>query len=247
VTGKNPNSATAEIQDTNSLSAIEAVVRDCRACPRLVAHRERIGKTKRRAYMDEDYWARAVSSFGDPHGRLLIVGLAPAAHGANRTGRMFTGDSSGDWLYRALHRAGFANRPESVSRRDGLALENAYITAVAHCAPPDNKPTTEEVAQCAPFLEAELRIFESRARPRSPAVILALGGIAFSATLRMLEKNGVKIPRPRPKFGHATRVALTESIHLVTSYHPSRQNTHTKRLTEPMFDDVFAICKKLLG
>lgn len=221
-------------------------MRDCRACPRLVAHRERIGATKRRAYIDEDYWARAVPSFGDPRGRLLIVGLAPAAHGANRTGRMFTGDSSGDWLYRALHRAGFANQPESFSRRDGLKLTNAYISAVAHCAPPDNKPSTEEIARCAPYLEQEMRILASRANPKRPVVVLALGGIAFTATLRMLKRIGVTVSEPRPKFGHAAGIRLTESMHLVASYHPSRQNTHTKRLTEPMFDDVFTLCKKLL-
>lgn len=231
----------------SDLDHINARVVECERCPRLVAYRAEIGRVKRRAFREETYWARPVPSFGDPAARLIVVGLAPAAHGANRTGRMFTGDSSGDWLYRALHRAGFANRPTSSHRDDGLALRGAYITAAAHCAPPDNRPTPRELDACRPYLIAELECFLSRASHEHPLVVLALGAIAHAATLSALETCGVPMPRPRPKFGHGAITRLGDgNVMLVASYHPSRQNTQTGRLTEPMLDDVMMAVKSSL-
>jgi uracil-DNA glycosylase family 4 len=210
----------------------------CRACPRLVEHREAIGRERRRAFADETYWARPVPNFGDPHGRLLIVGLAPAAHGANRTGRMFTGDRSGEWLFRALHRAGFASHGESTSAGDHLRLLDCAITATCHCAPPDNKPSRDEIANCRGWLEQTLAI--------SPAkVFLALGQIGWQAAVDELRRLGWLSGR-RPKFGHAARVEAAGGRWLLGSYHPSQQNTFTGRLTEPMFDAVFAAARELL-
>ncbi len=227
------------------LSGINSRIIDCRACDRLVAHREHIGRVKRRAYRDEDYWARAVPSFGDENARLLILGLAPAAHGANRTGRMFTGDNSGDWLYRSLHRAGFASQASSTARDDGLVLRDAYITAAGHCAPPDNKPTREELARCNPYLIEEFDVFISRRR--RPLVILALGGIGFRAALDGLRTVGVTIPSPQPRFGHLAEFSLERGIALLASYHPSRQNTQTGRLTEDMLDAVFTRSRQIIS
>ena len=212
---------------------------DCRQCPRLIKHCEKIAVEKRRAYMDWDYWGGPVPNFGDPKAEFLIVGLAPAAHGANRTGRMFTGDRSGDWLYRALHKAGFATQAESVSIDDGLKLKNCVITAVANCAPPQNKPTTAEIKKCQPFLQRTFEILPVK-------VILALGGIGWKAVLDEAIFQGWHEGK-RPVFGHGASHKLNNGYWLVGSYHPSQQNTFTKRLTEPMFDDVFKIVKKLLN
>jgi len=205
---------------------------NCERCPRLRAHCDRIAAEKRRAYLDWDYWGRPVPNFGDPSGKLLIVGLAPGAHGANRTGRMFTGDRSGDWLYRALHRAGFASQAESVSGEDGLELTGCSITAVCHCAPPDNKPTREEVEHCRDWLDQTVDLLQ-------PQVYLALGQLAWRAVVD-LARSREWYTGKLPKFGHGASVNLTGERHLIGSYHPSQQNTFTGRLTEEMLDDVFA-------
>ena len=229
------------------LERLNARIVRCRDCPRLVAHREHAAATKRRAFIDETYWGKPVPAFGDPAGRLLIVGLAPAQHGANRTGRMFTGDSSGDWLYRALHREGFASQAASRSRDDGLTLRGAYITASARCAPPDNRPTIEELATCRQYLVAELEAFLTDASKTKPLVIVALGSIAHSSALVALGACGLAIPRPRPRFAHAAVATLADGcVVLLDSYHPSRQNTQTGVLTEQMLDDVFAKARSLL-
>jgi uracil-DNA glycosylase family 4 len=216
----------------------------CRACPRLVAWREQIAQEKRRAYRDWDYWGRPVPGFGDPAARLLVVGLAPGAHGSNRTGRMFTGDSSGDTLYTALHQAGFANKAISRHREDGLHLSDAFITAAGRCAPPDNRPTPAELAACRPFLEQELALMPQL------RVIIALGQIAFDSCLRLLRDAGYEIPRL--KFGHGVHYTLTPPpgkvpLHLLASYHPSRQNTQTGRLTQAMLNEVFGTARALLS
>lgn len=219
---------------TDSLTRVTAEIVECRLCPRLVEWREAVGREKRAAYRDWEYWARPVPGFGDPLARLMVVGLAPAAHGGNRTGRVFTGDRSGNWLYRALHRAGFANQPTSEHREDGLQLHDAYVTASVRCAPPDNKPTPEERRTCAPYLERELSLLTSA------RVVVALGGVAMEAVATL---EGM---RPRPKFGHGVEVAMPSGRILLGSYHPSQQNTFTGRLTEPMFDAVFARARALL-
>ncbi len=223
-----------------ALEIIADAVSRCTACPRLVAWRERIGREKRRSFRDQEYWARGVPGFGDPAARLLILGLAPAAHGANRTGRVFTGDRSGDWLFAALHRAGLANQPHAVDLNDGLTLHDTWVTASVKCAPPDNLPTPEERAQCAPFLRGEI---DALAGVR---VIVCLGGFAWTNALRTLSARGAVIPRPRPAFGHVA-VAEIGDVTLIGSYHPSQQNTFTGRLTEPMFDEVFALAKKVIA
>ncbi len=216
---------------------LESDIVSCRACPRLVAWREQVGVEKRAAYRDDDYWARPVPGFGDRAASIVVVGLAPAAHGANRTGRMFTGDRSGQWLYRALWRAGLADRPDSVARDDGLTLTGAYITAPVRCAPPGNKPTVDERDRCRPFLERELALLD-RAR-----VYVVLGQFGYQVLAGVL---GV---RPRPKFGHGVEVPLDPGAvgprTIVCSYHVSQQNTFTGRLTEPMLDDVFGRARAL--
>jgi uracil-DNA glycosylase family 4 len=200
---------------------------------RLREYCRQVAAEKRAAFRDWDYWGRPVPNFGDPAGRMLIVGLAPAAHGANRTGRMFTGDRSGDWLYAALHRAGLANRPVSERRDDGLRLSGAYVTAVVRCAPPANKPTPEERDTCLPYLERELELLGNC------RAILALGSFGWSGALRALHELGAELPRPRPRFGHEAEVRIG-SWTLVGSYHPSQQNTFTGTLTEPMLDAAIA-------
>ncbi len=227
-------------RSTETWEQLHARVVACRACPRLVAWREEVARTKRRAYRDWAYWGRPVPGFGDPEARLLIVGLAPGAHGANRTGRMFTGDGSGDFLYPALYRAGFANQPHSRSREDGLALVDCYISAVARCVPPQNRPTAQELANCRTFLVEELRLL------RRLRVILALGRMAFDGSLRALREMGHAVPRLT--FRHGQVYPLGEELPtLVASYHVSRQNTQTGRLTVAMFDRVLAIVRELLG
>ncbi len=210
---------------------LEDDIASCRACPRLVAWREEVARVKRRAYRDEEYWGKPVPGFGDQDARVLVIGLAPAAHGANRTGRMFTGDSSGDFLYAALHRAGFASQPTSRHRDDGLTLRDVFISAACRCAPPDNKPLPAEIAACRPFLEREIALLPDL------RVVVALGRVAFDAALRQFAP--VEDATSRPIFGHAALYPLADGRWLVASYHPSRQNTQTGRLTAEMFDRVW--------
>ncbi len=211
----------------------------CTLCPRLVAHREQIAAEKRRAFTQWEYWGRAVPNFGASPARLLIVGLAPAAHGANRTGRMFTGDRSGEWLYRALHKAGFANQPTSTHADDGLSLIDCAITAVCHCAPPGNKPLPAEVRNCRPW-------FVETIDSHQPRVLLALGQIAFQAVVQEARARGWLLGSA-PKFAHGQKVALAGDRWLIASFHPSQQNTFTGKLTEPMLDSVFAEIRRCLG
>jgi len=232
------------VSGSATLLTIREQIVACNACPRLRDYCGRIAREKRRAYRDDVYWGKPVPGFGDPRARLLLVGLAPAAHGANRTGRVFTGDGiggSGDFLMSALHRAGFANIPTSRAIDDGLALRDAFIAAAVRCAPPDNKPTPEEIARCLPHLDAELS-----ALPRV-RVVVALGRIAFDAYLRLLASRGISIARPRPVFGHATVHRLSNNQTLVGCYHPSRQNTNTGKLTAAMMDAVFQIARRTLA
>jgi uracil-DNA glycosylase len=224
----------------DSLRQLAVEVHACRRCPRLVEWREASAADPPRRFKGEDYWARPAAGFGDPDARLAIVGLAPAAHGANRTGRMFTGDRSGDWLYAALHRAGYANQPESVRRDDGLCLRDAYITAVVRCAPPANKPTPGERDNCLPYLARELELLE-RCR-----TIVALGSFAWDGALRALRELGEATPQPKPRFGHDVEAGVGD-WKLLGCYHPSQQNTFTGRLTEPMLDRVFAHARQLSG
>jgi uracil-DNA glycosylase family 4 len=219
----------------SALGSLQAEVARCDRCPRLVEWRQQVALVKRASFADQTYWGRGVPGFGDPAARIVIVGLAPAAHGANRTGRMFTGDRSGDWLFAALHRAGFASQPTSVDRGDGLTLSGAYITATVHCAPPDNKPQPDERAACAPYLAREFTLL-SRA-----VGVVALGAIAWSA---VSDHFGL---RPRPKFAHLAECPLPGGRTLLGSYHPSQQNTFTGKLTEPMFDAVFTRARDLAG
>jgi uracil-DNA glycosylase family 4 len=206
----------------------------------LVAWREQVAREKRAAFRDEEYWGRPLPGFGDPDARLLVVGLAPAAHGGNRTGRIFTGDRSGDWLFGALHRAGYANQPTSVHRDDGLALDDAYIAAAVRCAPPANKPTIEERDRCLPYLVRELELLE-RVR-----VVVVLGAFAYEAFWRILGGAGVALPKPRPKFRHGLEVETPRAV-VVGCFHPSQQNTFTGKLTEPMLDAVFTRARELSG
>jgi uracil-DNA glycosylase family 4 len=219
------------------LAALDEAIVQCRACPRLVQWREQVAVAKRAAYSDQQYWGAPVPGFGSLRPDILIVGLAPGAHGANRTGRMFTGDRSGDWLFGSLHRVGLARQPHSVSRSDGQGLARVRITAAVHCAPPDNKPTTVEQATCSAWLRQELDLLLP-----GLAVVIALGGIAWKAALGALQAAGCQVPRPRPAFGHAAQAELSIAgcqVTLIGSYHPSQQNTFTGRLTEPMLDAVF--------
>jgi uracil-DNA glycosylase family 4 len=222
----------------DSLRHIQADIIACRACPRLVSWREQVAREKRAAFRTETYWGRPVPSFGDARARLLICGLAPAAHGGNRTGRVFTGDRSGDWLFGALYRAGFANQPTSTHQGDGLHLTDCYITACVHCCPPDNKPTSDERANCQPYLVRELSLM-----PRLRCVV-CLGGFAWDGFLRALGVLG-EAPRPRPRFGHGAEAHIGSRV-LLGCYHPSQQNTFTGRLTETMLDDIFRRARGLL-
>jgi uracil-DNA glycosylase len=217
------------------LERLDHEVIECRRCPRLVAWREQVARERRAAFRDQEYWGRPVPGFGDPRARLLILGLAPAAHGGNRTGRIFTGDRSGDWLFASLWRTGFANQPTSVSRDDGLALTDCYITAPVKCAPPENKPTIQERVNCASWLERELALLPTI------RVVVALGSFAWDTALRHLGPV-----RPKPRFTHGAETTLPHGQVLLGSFHVSQQNTHTGRLTEAMLDGVFTRARELL-
>lgn len=222
----------------------------CRRCPRLVEYRERVAREKKPEYAAWHYWGKPVPGFGDPRARLLVVGLAPAAHGANRTGRMFTGDlpnGASVWLIRALHRAGFANQPTSTHRGDGLRLVDAYLTAAVRCAPPGNRPSSAELANCLPYLVRELRLLPD------VRVIVPLGRVAFDAVLRALAHLGLALPRPRPAFAHGALIRFPGAMggrpvpRILCTYHPSRQNTNTGKLTEKMLDCIFARARRMVG
>ncbi|GAB4421876.1 MAG: type-5 uracil-DNA glycosylase [Anaerolineales bacterium] len=217
-----------------SLSELNREIIACRRCPRLVAWREEVARTKRKAYMDWEYWGKPVPGFGDPNARVLVVGLAPGVHGSNRTGRQFTGDASGDFLFPALYRAGFASQPDSTGRDDGLKLKDMYITASGRCAPPQNKPKADELNNCQPFLERELEVLK-------PEVIVCLGRIAFERILRIYSE-----PKKDKKFAHGAVFGLEAGPWLVCSYHPSQQNTLTGKLTVEMFDGMWKKVKNLL-
>lgn len=228
------------IRKSDSLEKLENDVVKCDRCPRLRKYCAAVAKEKRRAFLNDTYWGKPIPDFGSGKASpLLIVGLAPAAHGANRTGRMFTGDRSGEWLYRALHKAGFANQAQATGRTDGLKLIGCTITAVAHCAPPDNKPTNDEIKNCSEYFERAMRL-------HNPKVILALGGIAWNAVFDEMKRQGSWNGK-RPVFSHGAEVQLSKHQTLIGSYHPSQQNTFTKRLTEPMFDAVFARANALMN
>ncbi len=236
---KNEKTLEEVLSPLQSLDELNQMITDCRRCPRLVEWREEVARTRRRAFRDWEYWGRPLPSFGDPHAQVLIVGLAPAAHGGNRTGRMFTGDSSGNFLFAALHRTGFANQAESTQRGDGLQLKDIYIAAACRCAPPANKPTREEIENCRPYLLTELRLLKNLRG------IVALGSIGFETVLTAFRATGHPIGRLR--FGHNSLFDLGESLPwLLTSYHPSQQNTQTGRLTQDMFDQVWQHVHELI-
>jgi uracil-DNA glycosylase len=222
----------------DGLAKLTREVVACRRCPRLVAWREEVAQVKRAAFAHEEYWGRPLPGFGDPGAAIMVLGLAPAAHGGNRTGRIFTGDRSGDWLFAALWRAGLANQPESTHRGDGLKLDGCYVTAAVRCAPPANRPLPAERDNCLPYLEREIRLLSRL------SVIVCLGGFAWDAALRAVARLGTPTPRPRPRFGHGASLALGRLV-LVGCYHPSQQNTFTGRLTEAMLDEVFGHARAL--
>ena len=227
-----------EMPPVDSLHRLTDEIVGCRACPRLVTWRERVGAEKRAAFRDDTYWARPVPGFGDPAASILVLGLAPAAHGGNRTGRVFTGDRSGDWLFAALFRAGLANQPTSSARDDGLELRGTYVAAAVRCAPPDNKPTPTERDRCLPYLVREIEaLIDVR-------VVVALGGFAYQALGTVLAELGSPLPTPRPRFGHGVEVT-TRAVDVVCCYHPSQQNTFTRRLTEAMLDSLFVRAREL--
>jgi uracil-DNA glycosylase family 4 len=225
---------------TGGLEDLEREIVACRRCPRLVAWREEVAETKRAAFAGEDYWGRPLPGFGDPLATVMMLGLAPAAHGGNRTGRVFTGDRSGDWLFAALHRTGMANQPTSRSRDDGLTLTGCWVCAAVRCAPPANKPTPAERDNCLPYAVRELALLH-RVR-----VIVCLGSFAWDAALRIVAHAGVTLPRPRPRFGHGAEAHVGD-LRLLGCYHPSQQNTFTGKLTEPMIDAVLARARELAG
>ena len=222
-----------------ALEKLQKQIIDCEACPRLRDHCKSVAEVKRRAYLDWDYWGKPVPSFGDPKARVLLVGLAPGAHGANRTGRMFTGDASGDFLFRVLHKTGFASQPDCTHRDDGLRLIDAYITASGHCAPPDNKPERDELARCRPYLERELKLL------KNVEVVVALGRIAFDTYIGILKDQGRLPKSSKLRFEHGLTHDLTPK--LLCTYHPSQQNTSTGRLTEQMFTEIFLQARSLLS
>jgi uracil-DNA glycosylase family 4 len=221
-------------KQSDSLARVTAEIVDCRACPRLVAWRELVAVEKRASFADQEYWGRPIPGFGDAAARVLVVGLAPAAHGGNRTGRVFTGDRSGDWLFRAMHRAGFANQPRSVSIDDGLELHGAYVAAAVRCAPPANKPTPDERDRCLPYLARELALLADL------RVIVVLGQFGYDAVARLLGH------RAKPRFGHGVEWPLPDGRTLLCSFHPSQQNTFTGKLTEQMLDDIFTRARELV-
>jgi uracil-DNA glycosylase len=225
---------------SSELEALEREIVNCRRCPRLVQWREQVARERRAAYASEEYWGRPLPGFGDPAARVLILGLAPAAHGGNRTGRIFTGDRSGDWLFASLWRTGFANQPTSVSRDDGLTLHDCFIAAAVRCAPPANRPLPVERDNCMPYLVRELALLERL------SVIVCLGGFAWEVAFRALAASGVPTPKPRPRFGHGASVELGRWT-LLGCYHPSQQNTFTGRLTEEMIDAVMTSARELAG
>jgi uracil-DNA glycosylase family 4 len=225
----------------SALDVLNEEVIACTRCARLVVYREMIAREKRRAYRDGEYWGRGVPGFGDPHARVLILGLAPGAHGSNRTGRPFTGDSSGNFMYPVLHRTGFASQPTGTHRGDGLTLTGAYITAAVRCAPPQNKPTPEEIAQCSPYLDREIACLPE------VRVVVALGRIGFDAYLNHLKRTGVLQSKREYPFGHGVRHDMPHGKVLLASYHPSNQNTNTGKLTEQMFTKVFEHAAALAG
>lgn len=227
-------------EDAPVLTQIQQRVINCTCCSRLVAHRQLVANQKVRRFRSEPYWGKPVPSFGDPHARLLIIGLAPAAHGANRTGRAFTGDRSGDWLYEALHRYRFANQPDSSQRQDSLTLYDCFITQVIRCVPPGNKPDRQEIANCQPYFLDELRLLSN------VRVVIPLGRVAFDAYLRACRQIGATLSTPRPPFEHGKLTRLPTGQIFLPSYHPSQQNTQTGRLTRAMFHQVFATARALL-
>lgn len=224
----------------SSLALLNQEIVSCTLCPRLVAYREQVGREKRRAYRDHEYWARPVPGFGDPQARVLILGLAPGAHGSNRTGRPFTGDASGKFMYPILYKVGFASQPNAEHRDDGLKLIDCYITAAIRCAPPDNKPLLSELMNCAPFLDRELALL------RNLKVVVALGKIGFDAYLSYLKRQGMVRSRTQFAFAHAAQYAMPNGVVLLASYHPSNQNTATGKLTAKMFEDVFREARKIV-
>lgn len=232
---------------TNSLEQIQKEVIGCIRCPRLVRWREKVAREKTARFKNESYWGKPVPSFGDPDAHLIILGLAPAAQGGNRTGRMFTGDRSGDWLYRALHKFGFANQATSIRPGDGLKLIDCYITASARCAPPLNKLLPIELQNCRPFLAREFKALKIQSAKRKPQVIVALGRVAFDAFLKTFSLMGGIVPNPRPQFEHAAEFQITHSLTLIASFHPSQQNTFTGKLTKPMFDQIFRKARQLIS
>jgi uracil-DNA glycosylase family 4 len=233
------NEAMVAFSSMRTLSLLQQTISNCTRCPRLTVYRQAIAKEKVKRFREWDYWGRPVPGFGDPHARLFVVGLAPAAHGGNRTGRVFTGDRSGDWLYEALHAFGFANQPTSVHKEDGLKLKHCYVAAAVRCAPPANKPTKEEFEACRPFLEEEVRLL------KKVSVVVALGRIAFEEYLRTCQAMGRERLSPRPKFVHGAEIPLPWGITLLGSYHPSQQNTFTGTLPRPMFHGIFRRARAL--
>jgi uracil-DNA glycosylase family 4 len=227
--------------DGRELEQLEEEIVGCRRCPRLVAWRELVACERRAAFADQEYWGRPIPGFGDPHARVMLLGLAPAAHGANRTGRIFTGDRSGDFLFAALHRTGFANQPVSLHAGDGLQLRDAWITAAVRCAPPANKPTPAERDTCLPYAVRELELLPG------VDVLVCLGAFAWEAALRLLAARGVAVPRPRPRFGHGVELALPAAPLLLGCFHPSQQNTFTGKLTAPMIDAVLLRARAMAG
>ncbi|MCK9410188.1 MAG: uracil-DNA glycosylase [Bacteriovoracaceae bacterium] len=225
---------------SKSIASLHQTIIGCTACPRLVQWREQVAHDRTKRFADQEYWGKPVPGFGDPDSEVLLVGLAPAAHGANRTGRMFTGDESGKWLYRALHKAGYANQLDSLSRTDGLLLKNCYITAACRCAPPQNKPLPEELINCRPFILQELQLLKNL------RVIIGLGKIGFTTAFDCMKELGWTDRHSRPQFSHGTVVHLNDRQLLIGSYHPSQQNTFTGVLTAPMFNSIFIKTNRLL-